>query len=279
MPPARGGIQGKLYKCDLKNVDSVNQLTTRSVAAILEEVALLETKMPRWRGSLAISLSLLLSISLVASPLWGNPELGVGSVVSAERAHLGTAAASAGATVFVGDKLDTERAGSLQIRAGTARVLLQGSSRLTWGSEDGAPSATLTGGTAAFSTNNAKAIVFHAGTAVFRPRGDEPTIGNVTLLNPKELLVRCSRGALLIAVEDDVRMIPEGTAYRVVLDPEAAAAAGAIPPPAAEPAAAPWGDHQPRKPGKSKFLWYAIAFTALVTWFALSEAMESPDRP
>jgi len=264
--------------CDFKNVDSVNQLTGRSPAAILEPVALLETKMPRLRGSLAISLSVLLSISLVASPMWGSSGLGLGSVVSAERAHVGTAAASAGATVFAGDKLDTERAGSLQIRAGAARVLLQGSSQLTWGSEEGAPSATLTGGTAAFSTTGSKALVFHVGTAVFRPRGNEPTIANVTLLNPKELLVRCSRGALLIAVEDDVRVIPEGTAYRVVLDPEAAAAAGAAPP-LAEPASASWGQHQPRKTGKSKFIWYAIAFTALVTWFAVSEALESPDRP
>lgn len=234
--------------------------------------------MPRVRGSLSVSLSVLLSISLVATPMWGNSGSGSGAVVSAQRAHVGTAEASAGATVFPGDKLDTERMGSLQIRAGAARVLLQGSSRLTWGSEDGAPSGTLTGGTAAFSTANAKAFVFHAGTALFRPRGNEPTVANVTLLNPKELLVRCSRGTLLIAVDDDVREISEGTAYRVVLDPEAAAAAGAVPAPA-EPAAASWGQHGPNKTGKSKFIWYAIAFTGLVTWFAVSEALESPDRP
>jgi hypothetical protein len=248
------------------------------MVAILDGVALLEKKMPPVRGSVAISLSVLLSISLVATPIWGNSGLGSGAVVSAERAHVGSAAASAGSTVFAGDKLDTERTGSLQIRAGAARVLLQGSSRLTWGSEDGAPSATLTGGTAAFSTANAKALVFHAGIAVFRPRGDEPTVANVTLLNPKELLVRCSRGALLIAVDDDVRVISEGMAYRVVLDPEAAAAARAIPAPAGA-AAEPWGQHPPIKAGKSKFIWYAIAFTALVTWFAVSEALESPDRP
>jgi hypothetical protein len=103
-------------------------------------------------------------------------------------------------------------------------------------------------------------------------------VANVTLVNAKELLVRCSRGAVVIAVDDDIRVIPEGTAYRVVLDPEAAAPAGAVPAPPT-PAPASWGQNQPIKAGKSKFIWYAIAFTALVTWFAVSEALESPDRP
>jgi len=234
--------------------------------------------MPRVRGSLSIILSILLSTSLLATPILGNSGIGLGTVVSAERAHVGTAAASAGATVFAGDKLDTEQLGSVQIRAGAARLLLKGSSRLVWGAENGSPSATLTGGTAAFSTANAKAFVLHAGTAVFRPEGNEPTVANVTLLNPKELVVRCSRGVLIIAVDNDIRVIPEGTAYRVVLDPEAAAPAGALPAPPT-PAPASWGQNQPIKAGKSKFIWYAIAAAALITWFTVSEALESPDRP
>lgn len=235
--------------------------------------------MPRVRGSLSISLSILLSTSLLATPILGNSGIGLGTVVSAERAHVGTAAASAGATVFAGDKLDTEQSGSVQIRAGAARLLLKGSSRLVWGAEDGSPSGTLTGGTAAFSTANAKAFVLHAGTAVFRPEGNEPTVANVTLLNPKELVVRCSRGVLVIAVDNDIRVIPEGTAYHVVLDPNAAPPGGAAPAPPT-PAPASWGDkNQPRKTGKSNFIWYAIGATALITWFAVSEALESPDRP
>ena len=235
--------------------------------------------MPRSRGTASINLSILLSMSLLASPIWGDSGLGSGTVVSAERAHVGTATASVGTTVFAGDKLDTEHVGSLQIRAGAARVVLTASSRLIWGAEGGSPSATLTGGTAAFSTAGAKAFVLHADTAAFRPRGDEPTVANVTLLSAKELVVRCSRGALLIAVEDDVSVIPEGTAYRVVLDPEGAKHMGGAPAPAAAPARAEWGQKQPVKAGKSNFIWYAIGFTALITWFAVSEALESPDRP
>ena len=238
--------------------------------------------MPRPRGTLSITLSLLLSVSLLASPIWGNSGLGSGTVVYAERAHIGTAAATVGATVFTGDKLDTEQErGGLQIRAGAARLVLTASSRLVWGAEGGSPSATLMGGTAAFSTAGAKAFVLHAGTAAFRPRGDEPTVANVTLLNPKELVVRCSRGAVLIAVEDDVRVIPEGTAYRVVLDPEAAGRLGGAPTPvpAATPARTSRGQNPPLKAGKSNFVWYAIIFTAIVTSYVVSEVLESPSGP
>jgi len=201
-----------------------------------------------------------------------NSAVGLGTVVSAQRAFVDTAAASVGTTVFTGDKLSTDTQGNLQVRAGAARLLLMASSRAIWNEQAGIPSVTLTSGTAAFSTVNAKAFALRVGTAVFRPRGDEPTVGNITVLNAKELVVRCSRGALTIEVEDDIRVIPEGMAYHVVLDPNA-------PPPADPAARAAWGQNQPIKAGRSKFIWYAIAFVALVTWFTLSEALESPDRP
>jgi hypothetical protein len=231
--------------------------------------------MARLRESASISLSLLLSISLVVEPTWGTSPAGMGTVVSAKEAHVGTAAASVGTTVFAGDRLDTEQNGSLQLRSGAARLLLTGASGVTWGAEGAMPLATLTRGGVVFSTANARAFALKAGTAIFRPQNDQPTVGNVTMLGPKELVVRCSRGALTIAVEDDVRVISEGTAYRVVLDPEAAARAAARP----TPASSGQSRNPPKKAGQSKFIWYAIAFTALVTAIALDEALESPDRP
>jgi hypothetical protein len=236
--------------------------------------------MPRARGPVSISISVLLSVSSLAGPIWGSPGLGSGTVVYAERAHIGTAPATVGATVFAGDKLDTEEVrGGLQIRAGAARVALTASSRIVWGVEAGSPSATLTGGTAVFSTAGAKAFVLRAGTAAFRPKGDEPTVANVTLLNPKELVVRCSRGAVLIAVEDDVRVISEGTAYRVVLDPEAARRLGGAPAATGPTAPELWRQKHPRPAARSKFILYPIGFASLVTGYAVSEALESPDRP
>src|SRR5437868_8220080 len=120
--------------------------------------------MPRSRGWPAVYTSLLLSISLAATPIWGSSALGLGTVVSADHAHVGTAAASAGTTIFAGDTLNTEKGGALQLRSGAARVLLSGGTQLKWGGMEPAATATLTGGTVAFSTARADAFALHAGT-------------------------------------------------------------------------------------------------------------------
>ncbi len=144
-----------------------------------------------------------------------------GTVVSADRAHVGTAKA----TVVEPHRSVRRHAryrqpGSIQIRAGAARLLLTSASQVTWANEESGASATLKGGTAIFSTANSKAFALHAGTALIRPNTDAATVGSVTILNPKELAVSCSHGALAISVEDDTKIVAEGTAYRVVLDPD-----------------------------------------------------------
>src|SRR6266481_9048839 len=164
----------------------------------------------------------ILSCSLLQTPLSGASSAALGAIVYADRAHLGAASASAGATIFSGDKLRTEPAGSLQVRIGAARLLLSSSSSATLTQEDNRPTAILTTGSAIFSTANSKAFAFHVFAAVIRPSTDQPTIGKVMVLNPQEFLVKSIRASLRLSVEDDVREIPEGAAYRNVLNPAAA---------------------------------------------------------
>jgi hypothetical protein len=215
----------------------------------------------------------LLSYALLIAPVWAAPSSSLGTVVYADRAHVGAAHASVGATVFSGDRLSTEQAGSVQVRAGAARLLLSSESSATFSQDDAVPAATLTLGSATFSTANSNAFVLHVASAVIRPNTDQPTIGRVTVLNPKELIVQSTRGSLTIAVQDDVREIPEGAAYRVVLDPNAAA------PQPPRGTANQGSGGPPMKAAKSKFIWYAIAATAVVTVWAFHEAFESPARP
>ena len=167
------------------------------------------------------SLAAFLALTLAAMPVWSAPGTNFGTVMVAQRAHVGTASASAGATIFDGDKLSTEPAGSLQIRAGAARLVLGESSSATIGDLNGTPSATLLGGTAIFSTALANAFALRAATAVIRPQNDGPTIAQVWIVNSKELIVRSTRGALTITVNGETQVILEAAAYRVVLDPEA----------------------------------------------------------
>lgn len=221
------------------------------------------------------SLAALLSLSLVVTPAFATPSASLGTVIYADRAHVGGAVASVGATVFGGDRLSTDQGGGVQVRAVAARLQLSGASIAILMNEDAIPGATLTLGSATFSTANSKAFAVHVGSAVIRPAKDEPTIGSVTVLNQKEFIVKCTRGRLTIAVDDDVREIPEGAGYRIVLDPSA---------PSAEPqgpvgAGTKGYGGSPVKAAKSKFIWYAIAITGVVTFLAVSEALESPDRP
>lgn len=220
-----------------------------------------------------ISVAILLSLTLLISPLWAATSATLGTIVFADRAHVGTTAASVGATVFSGDRLSTEQMGSVQIRAGAARLLLSSRSAATLALDEASPAATLTAGTATFSTANSKAFTLHVASALIRPNTDQPTIGKVTVLSAKELVVKSVRGSLTIGVEDDVREIPEGAAYRIVLDPNA-------PDPQGPRGAGTKGiGGPPIKPAKSKFIWYAIAISAGMTIWVAHEVFESSDRP
>jgi len=176
-----------------------------------------------------------------------------------------------GTTVFGGDFLETDQFGSLQVRTNAARLLMSGSSKVSWGNEAGVPTATLTAGTGTFSTSNSKAFAVRVGTAVIRPNVDEPSIGSVGVLNPKELTIQCTRGALLLTVIDDTLLIPEGTAYHIILDPSAY--------PAAENPTRAWGQQRPKKSGRNRFIFFLIFLGTVITIVGIHEALESPDKP
>jgi len=218
-------------------------------------------------------LALIVIFSLLTAPLWATPSSWLGTIVYADRARFATGQASVGATIFSGDRLSTDQSGGVQVRAGAARFLLHGASMATFSQEDATPAATLALGTATFSTANSKAFALHVASAVIRPNSDRPTIGQVTVLSPKELIVKSTRGSLSIAVEDDVREIPEGAAYRVVLDPSAADPQGP------RGAGTKGYGGPPRKPAKDRFIWYAVGVAGAITVWAVHEALESPDRP
>jgi len=221
------------------------------------------------------TLAALVSISLLITPVLGAPSSSLGTIVYADRAHMGAAAASAGATVFGGDRLSTEQSGSIQVRAGAARFLLSGASSATLATDEATPAAILTRGSATFSTADSKAFALHVASAIIRPHTDQPTIGQVTVLGPKELVVKSTRGSLTVAVEEDVRVIAEGTAYRIVLDSPTTASA----PQGPRGAGGRGSGGPPLKAARSRFIWYAIGITTLIAVWAVHEALESEDRP
>ena len=221
-----------------------------------------------------------LVIAMGFTPGWGATGPEFGTVVAADGANVGGGHLSAGTTVFGGDRLFTTSAGSVQVRAGAARLLLSGDSAAVLAKDEISPAASLTRGTAIFSTATSKAFVMHVGSMVIRPGTDAPTVAQVTVVGPKQLVVRSTRGSVSVAVDDDVRVIPEGMAYRIILDPteaELAAADAADQDPQGVGSGRRAG--RPRRAGRNRFVWFAIGVTAIITFLAISEAMESADRP
>jgi len=224
-------------------------------------------------------IAVVVSLSLFVLPTTGAPASAVGTVTSASGARIGAAAASVGSTIFVGDHLSTEKLGSIQVRAGAARLMLSGASAVDVAELQGmTPAARLMSGTAVFSTAHAKAFVLHASKADIRAKTDEPTVGQITYVNDKELRVRCNRGALAITVEDETQFVPEGRSYRVILDPDSYYAAEASAAQGPQGAGSRQG-RPPLRAGRSRFLLIAIIITGVATGVALYEALQSPDKP
>lgn len=216
-----------------------------------------------------------LAVGLLGVPAWASPEAQLGIVVFADHARLGSGSASTGSSVFGGDRLSTDDMGSVQVRAGAARFLLASSSAATLSQDNVSPMAVLLSGTATFSTANARAFVLHFANATIRPETDQPTVGQVSVVGPKQFVVKSTRGSLAVTVEGETRVVAEGAAYRVILDPTPEEVAAATP--AAGGNAVPTG--APVSAGTSKFVWYAIALVAVLTAVAVRIALESVDRP
>lgn len=213
-------------------------------------------------------------VTLASIPAFAGPATNsvLGTVITANKAHVGEGMAAVGTTVFGGDRISTESQGSVQVRAGAARLLLLGSSAAEVNDTEGAPSARLLLGTATFSTGNAHAFTLYASKAAIRAQSDAPTIGQVTYLNDKELLVTSKRGPLTITVDGETQLIAEGNSYHVYLDPDAN-------PQNPQGAGSGLGGRGPLKAGRSRFLIVVIGVAAIATYFAISEALESPNRP
>ena len=225
--------------------------------------------------------ALISCMSILGIPTWSATPAALGTVTSAERAQIGASTASVGTTIYGGDRLSTDPVGIIQVRTKAARFQLSPSSAALLNETDGIPGATLQGGTAVFSTANSKAFVLRASIAEIRPQTDAPTVGQVSIVNSKELLVKSTRGTLAISVDGETQIVPEGSGYRVLLDPDANANASA----AAEPAQGPRGagtkgpGGPPLKAGRSRFVLIAITLTSVATGIAVYEALQSPDRP
>jgi hypothetical protein len=192
--------------------------------------------------------------------------------------HLGTAPASAGATIYDGDHLSTDAGGALRLRSIAFLIYLPGQSGITLHSAEKGALAELTGGTLVFSTAQAAAMEIRVLDASLRAASDAPTVAQISLAGPKELLVSARRGALEFSYRGESDRVPEGASYRILLDPQDPQDR-----PDAKPDSdpSPWPKQQAKNPGRRRraFEFIIIGTTAVITAWAIHEVVESPDKP
>ena len=90
---------------------------------------------------------------------------------------------------------------------------------MLWTGNSSGTQANLSAGTLVFTASHLSALEIFADSAHIRAAVDTTTVGQVTVIGPKTLYIYARQGALLFSYEDETEVIPEGKAYRVMLDP------------------------------------------------------------
>jgi hypothetical protein len=206
----------------------------------------------------------------------GHPRLAtitLGIVTRAERAHVGLAAASEASTIYNGDRLSTEVNGAMRISSPGLTLRLDGQSALVLRrlpSSAGEIRAELASGTLVFAAARTANIIVVADDALVRPSTNASAIAHVSVVNARELRIYAQHGSLDFSYRGTSETIPEGSAYKVLLDPSEKEARlsesdkdGKRPP----------AIHHPT------FVLIAIGVAVGVGILLLLHSLESPDRP
>lgn len=147
----------------------------------------------------------------------------LGVVVEANRVHLNNGTVFPGATVYDGDRFATETGGMLLLRAEAAMLELAEESEITVRSRPSGAQGTeaeLSKGTLVFRAEHAGALEVVARETRIRPMAEAQTIGQVSVMSPKELRIYARRGSLQFSYRGETETIAEGESYRVILDPQ-----------------------------------------------------------
>lgn len=221
-------------------------------------------------------LSILLVFAIAAGelPVQAAAVSPLGVVTQVAGANLNSGTVSAGATVFDGDSFTTTATGLVRVRAGAAQFYLAGQSNLKLRAAPRGTLAQLAGGTLVFSSAKATAMDVEVAQAHIRPASDQPTVAQISVAGPKEIDVRATRGSLQFSYNGESQIIPEGSAYRFVLDPPE----DTFPASASRSFPDQQGPHSGRRRNRG-FLYFIIGAGAVATFLAIDEALESPSKP
>lgn len=214
-------------------------------------------------------LACLLLCALSSRGSYGSGANVLGVVAQSFKGHVGSAAVSAGATIYVGDRLSTEADGRVWLRSDTTQIVLNGHTAATLQGKAGALSVNLLDGTLSFSTSHDGVREVAALGADIRPASEAPTNADITIAGPNSLHIFARRGALKFSYGGESEIIAEGLRVRVALDPpdpQDPKGAGSTPP-------------SPQKHRRFLILLLAGSGAAAAVWAITHRPQESPDKP
>jgi FecR protein len=160
-----------------------------------------------------------LTIGIMPGMAGGGPsQKPLGTVAASERARLGGVSAVSGATVYVGDVVETDRHGALRLRLGKGQLYLSAASSASLEEHRGLASVTLAKGSATFSLPDPTQFEIETPAGTLRGSGTKATRGQVSITNPHQVVVTASHGDLVLDHEGDLYTIVEGKSFRIVID-------------------------------------------------------------
>jgi hypothetical protein len=142
----------------------------------------------------------------------------MGLVVQAELAHLDSADAATGTTVFPGDAIDTQDGGSMRLKVGANQLYLFSDSAAKLAENSEAPRVILVRGMIGISSGGSDQIELETPLGIVRAEKGKSASGQVRIAGPEEIVVSAFRGNMVIDRNGEERTIESGKSYDITLD-------------------------------------------------------------
>jgi len=159
------------------------------------------------RGPRAIALRVSLFLTSTYLSAGGSPPLGI--LTRAYEAHLNTAEAHAGLSVFAGETLATSADGKLGVRVGAATLTYSQGALATLQRIRRGTHVDMAAGDLFDTTPETAFVEVHIAGAVLRPEGNQAKPAEIQRLGPKVIQVSARHGNLELYYGEEFRLIPE----------------------------------------------------------------------
>jgi hypothetical protein len=172
----------------------------------------------------------LLIAGMLYIPANAASEKPLGLVIQAQFAHLDSAKAVIGTTVYPGDALDTQDGGTLRLKVGLSQVYLLSSSAAKFVPNAEGAHVNVIGGTVGIFSINPDQIELETPLGIVRAAKGASAYGQVHIVSPQEMIVSAYRGNLVIDHDGEERTVEAGKSYDVTLvaDPEPPSGNGSV---------------------------------------------------